>query len=104
MSEPLDLMSAFSDRDLEEFSENVVWLAFLQTIKDRVEIIRTELEVGTIMIKTAEGNKVARVLSIEDLKRRQGECAGLRFLMRLPEIVKEIREQGEQKLEGGNDA
>jgi len=100
MNEATDLLQAFSERDLDDFEENVVWRAFLQTIKDRIEIIRTELEVGTIMIKAQDG-KMAYTLNLEDLKRRQGECAGLRFLTRLPEIVREIKEQGEQ-IEGGS--
>ena len=34
MAEQLDLLEAFSERDLEDFEENIVWRAFIQTIKD----------------------------------------------------------------------
>jgi hypothetical protein len=53
------------------------------------------------MIKGEEGEKTPYVLTHDDMKRRQGEIAALRYTMQLPTILKEEKEQGEQiKKEG----
>lgn len=94
-----DLFNRFSTKDLEEFQENLIWKAFLQVIKDRIEIVRNELEVGRVKVIDKSGAKTTVILTHEDIKRRQGECSGLRYLIQLPDIVKEIKEQGEQTKE-----
>jgi hypothetical protein len=101
MKDKPDLGAKVDGRMLLDFEENVTWRALIETIEERIEIIRTELERGVVMIKGEEGEKTPYVLTHDDMKRRQGEIAALRYTMQLPTILKEEKEQGEQiKKEG----
>jgi hypothetical protein len=106
VEESQELISMVSERDVKDFEENIVWRAFLQVMKDRIEIVRAELEVGTIVGKSETGAAVTIPLKLEDITRRQGECAGMRFMTRLPEIVKDLKAEDLEKIkrkEGGKD-
>lgn len=79
-------------RQLEDFKDHIGWKEMLQTVLDRISIIRDELEVG----QTNQGEK----LSLEDIAERRGECRSLRFIAALPDaLIREINE-GKEKEDG----
>ena len=80
-----DLIKTFDSGKLKQFEEDVVWNAFRSTIEERIELIRNELEVGAVAV-----SEQVITLDYEAMKKRQGECEGLRFILRLPQIIKDL--------------
>jgi len=90
-----DLVRTFDASALKAFEGNIVWRSFVATIQDRLDLIRDELESG---VSTVGVGRDARTVIIdnEGLKRRQGECISLRYLLALPETIKQVWAQDEE--------
>lgn len=91
----VDLTKKIDEGQLKRFEEDAVWQAFKVEVEARIEIIRNEMEAGSVVIQI-EGKSKAIPLTQEGLIRRQGECASCRFILSLPEILKEGWKQDEQ--------
>jgi len=90
-----NLLKQFDASALKKFEEDRVWNAFLGVIRDRIDLIRNELETGITTI--GEGDKKQlHIITYEGLKERQGECAGLRFIINIPETVKQLWTQDKE--------
>lgn len=95
-----ELISSLSIVEIEQFAGSRFWQAVEETIKDRLEIIRTELEVGQVVVKDAEGKMVGtKVCSLEELVGKQRECASLRYVLMIPEIFREQKVDESKKEE-----
>ena len=86
-----DLLKQFDEGQLKNFEQDVVWKSLRSVIEERIELTRNELETGTVVVE-----KQVIKLDYEALKKRQGECEGLRFILKLPEIIKELWIQEEE--------
>lgn len=91
-----DLLKQFDEGQLKKFEEDVVWKAFCGVIEDRLELVRNEIEAGVASVGSGKEAQLI-VIDSEGIKRRQGECSSLRFLLALPETVKQQWEQEELK-------
>ncbi len=87
-----DLVHKVDLASLKQFEEDVVWRAFREVVEERIEVVRNELEVGFVYIKTKDGGQTV-LMTEEGTQRRRGECEGLRYILKLPDILKEIWEQ-----------
>ena len=87
-----NLLKQFDGGQLKRFEEDVVWRSFKDLIQDRIELLRDALEKSVITIGEGQESK-SMPLTYEGLKKLQGECDGLRFILSIPEIVKNIWDQ-----------
>ena len=91
----------FSSIQLKDFEENPVWRYFCGEFKHRIELVRNELELG--IVRDPKVPDKLGILSMEDIKKRQGECESLRFVLNMPNIVKDlllsIEEENREKKE-----
>ena len=99
--EQKDINQLIDPHQLKVFEESPVWNAFKSTILERIEIIRGEMESGVTPIVTRNpetGKTETKMLSIdyEGIKHRQGECVGLRYVLAVPQIIKELWKQDEE--------
>ncbi len=93
-----ELFKSLTVVELEGFVTNKLWMVVEGTIKERLETVRSLLEVGEVTY--AEGNKtINRPATFEEIKGMQGQCKELRWILILPSIWKEqkIAEAIEQK-------
>lgn len=98
-----DLVQKIDSAQLKSFEEDPVWQAFREVVEERIDIVRNELETGIVVVPEQKGEQIINkpvVIDVAGLKTRQGECAGLRYILRLPEIVKEIWKQDEESKKG----
>ena len=78
-------------KEIEEFeTTNLVWQVVKTIISQRLEIVRDELELGHLIGK-AEG------FSIDEVVGRQKECATMRWLLQLPQILMELKKEELEK-------
>lgn len=87
-----DLINGLTLMEVEGFVSSRFWQAVTETTKERLELIRSILEVGSINFQEGE-NVVTRPATYEELKGFMGECKSLRYLLSLPEIFKEQKIQ-----------
>jgi hypothetical protein len=91
-----ELMESLTVLEIEQFITSKFWRIVEGTIKERLEVIRTMLERGEITYQDG-GNVVTRPATFEDLKSFQGDCRSLRWILKLPEILKEDKIQKVKK-------
>ena len=93
-----DSYEVLSLGEIESGSKSVFWSTIVMMIQERIELIRTEIELG--VIRVSEGDHyVDKTLTMEDIKLRQGECSSLRYVIGLPKIFitekqKEVQKDG----------
>jgi len=81
-----ELVRTFDEHALKGFEGTVVWQAFMVTVEERIDLIRSELETGVVV-----GNDGKPVLiSFDGIKKRQGECESLRYILALPETIRQV--------------
>ena len=86
-----ELVRTFDASALKAFEGTLVWQAFRAVVEERIELIRGELETGVIVVEGTPAN-----IDYEGLKKRQGECESLRFILALPETIKQVWAQDEE--------
>lgn len=87
MKQEQDLYKSLSVGEIDQGIKGVFWATVVQMIKERIELIRTEIELGVVRVPTDDGKHYQSVaLSFEDIKRRQGECSSLRYVIGLPQV------------------
>jgi len=91
-------MSKLSARDFKNFTEMVAWQEIVATVKERLNMIRNDLELGYEDVPTKDGTD-RRKLSLEDIKFMQGEASSLRYVISLPEVLMELAKEDELKEE-----
>ena len=93
-----DSYDTLSIGEIDQGVKSVFWATIVQMIKERIELIRTEIELGVVRVPTEDGKHYQSVaLSFEDIKRRQGECSSLRYVISLPQVFidqKEVQSVG----------
>ncbi|KKN73943.1 hypothetical protein LCGC14_0395080 [marine sediment metagenome] len=87
-----ELFKGLSVVEIEQFKTSRFWLLIEGNIKERLEQVRTLLEVGEINYKEGD-NVVTRPATLYELKGMQGQCKELRWLLMLPVIFKEQKIQ-----------
>jgi len=93
--------------DVERFKSSKIWGLVEETLRERIEIIRNELELGMIFEDTVVEEKsdtfgaskrvstTRKEMGLMDYKERQAEIKTLRYLLNLPELL--INDQTETK-------
>ena len=84
-----DLFKDVSMRDLEDFKTHPIYSSLLETYKERVELIRNDLETGV-------GDQYS-VLTAEGMRERQGEAKSLRYVLNLVDLMIEVKKQKSTK-------
>ena len=88
-----------SSRDIESFLEHPAWMVFELEMKDRLEMLRSELEKGVTVYSTLseEGELIQQPANIDyaGLRERQGECKSIRWLLDVPVRMKQLKAQEE---------
>ncbi len=87
-----ELLKGMTVVEIENAITSKFWRIVEGTAKERLETVRTLLEVGNVSYK--DGKDVAtRPASFEELKEFQGQCKELRWILMLPAIWKEQKIQ-----------
>lgn len=102
----LEILRGISSRDLQDFLDSKVWIAIEKDLEARLVYASRQLETaplddefGSINVKDHKGNIVpTRVLMADGVKRLQGVCIELRYLLALPqEFIERIKEVEEEQ-------
>ena len=88
-----------SAQEIEEYQKNSITQLIVETLKERLEIVRVELELGYV---ETGGEKVP--LDYGSLRERQGECISIRYKLNLLENLKNIKIESENKTKENKDA
>jgi len=75
---------------IESFEQDPVWVEIKKIAMARKEDIRDELESGLVAINEEQ----SRFLQIQEVTWRQGEASSLNWLIKMLDIVKEIKLEG----------
>ena len=81
-----ELVRTFDEHALKGFEGNTVWKAFMVTVEERIDLIRSELEIGVAV--SNEGKTT--IIDFAGIKKRQGECESLRYILALPETIRQV--------------
>ena len=92
-----ELLKSLTVVELEGFKTNKLWRIVEGTIKERLETIRTMLEVGELVYIEGEAT-LTRQATFEEMKGMQGQCKELRWLLMLPTIWREDKIAEAKKL------
>ena len=83
-----ELFKGLTVVEIEQFRTSRFWQLIEGNTKERLEQVRTLLEVGEISYREGK-DVVTRPATFDELKGMQGQCKELRWLMLLPELFKE---------------
>ena len=98
----LEILRGISSRDLQDFLDSKVWCAMRRDLEARLIYASRLLETAPIedefgLVDSADG-KQNRVLMTDGVKRLQGVCIELRYLLALPqEFIERIKEVEEEQ-------
>jgi len=76
-------------RMIDDEVNSPFWVLILENVQNGLNLIRNELEAGTVIERDEAGNGKEVVMDYSDLLTRQGECKAMRRFMQLPELLRE---------------
>ena len=84
-----DYFDEVSINELEDFKGHPMYVAMMETFKERIELLRNDLEMG--IVRTEDGN--ALPMNHDSLIRTQGETRSLRYATNLIDLLIRIKQE-----------
>jgi hypothetical protein len=94
----LDVLDGISSRDIADFVENRIWNAICLDLKKRLEFTDFLLESAPVDDEWGADEHGRRILLHAGVKRLQGACVEIRYLLELPNAFKDVLIEKEEEI------